>query len=1338
MAKLFHFIDTENLPVQNEQGNLSFGFIRNHDKSINANKFRITSSFEVPANIKAYAMLRGTILLQPQGALDSGKVNLIIKPIEQADIKLPVKYIIYRGLNTTDFLTNVDISAAGNQVKTTGSELLDEMQHIQQGRAPGEAIPVSALFGDVVAAGDLITTTLDEFFYKKQNLPSQLFTIPNERNGTDLGGIELGNFVAGEPGIDIILENPEYEPNVAMARLSAYEIEITDATDIAKTRWEKEQVRHFVDPAAFYGLHHDIDEWIEYRVNGTRTLANTPELIYEHILGYFSFIRKNQFYLDIRSENGYSYNYYQNYNVAVDDDRGLRIAEGNDELIFTSYYTEGWPVYIVEVANPSNTDNENYIKLSFSTNNNERPLLIGWNTKLVEARIIDPPLSSNVDNKAYFVDNYFLYPGIDIPDFTNEVTVRVPNLVNSADGTGRQIPTIARLDYIKQLQLDDTANLFPQTYPTDYLFGPITTKIPWDSENGIQWIGTKHYKYYDGLNHGVVRFGLSQTVTAASLVILRDSRGRETGRNTEITIQGILPDEVLDNSFSITGRVPAQSILAVRADIPNNNTIVTIDGDFVAGITSAITSDGPKFLIYLDFMAKVDYRNNRFIIEGKDLTNPMFNIFRFQHHFKLDTGFTFPNVRAGVPLSSYTVDHIQLDQGNTLITPHEDINNEGVAAVMQTGIVSETDTATNNIDNDNVLLYALPKYYYEKTGNLDTNFLNVQGGTSSTIDFFSAIRKIIPTFYVYKSSFEQPANQINNLLIHSTDSKVKENIWVLALKKSEWINLMQQTEVPISSRNFSNYHLKMCRLLLQAPLSRSIDYKPYYHYKLVIAGLDTEGRFIETDPTQGIDIYSKDGFVFSSNDYASGLSQTGVDFKVHFRRPNGSQYKKHFGFDWMREEYIKETSPTTGGICFSPSPNTAIGKDEAQNRLKQEYTPININGEDYYVPWLSMFKNHADFIRGGDTFKFREHSVILRLQIEKNRGATVRTQVIRFETPDGIEADCSRVNDSSLPTNEIHAKDAHNALIEIKCTKKDPQDRKVYAYDQSSTPPRLVGALNIFKNQATYKMPVRFVRVTLQGTLTFRESTGANIIIDYTNNATILRNMRNQISTWEGIIDRAEEDVRNTYAQSLIKYEPIKRLDASSQMVIDYRDITVNLGNYIINTPANPVSNAPIDRIRYTLNEVNGQGAIELRGGDTFSKIFIDSLYELYVATFPDPDETLTAFVFPIPVSRIGLEVGETVSGSANGNTADAYAFLFRNSLNWKNNTIIHESAHTLGLVHPSQISAPYAQHSFKEFFTENIMDYTNGTTPSGKETKISFWKWQWEKLHQDDDLHPE
>ncbi|MEM7038156.1 MAG: hypothetical protein AAF570_14325, partial [Bacteroidota bacterium] len=183
---------------------------------------RATSSFDIASPMKAYAAMSGTLLFQQQQA-NADKVNIILKPEPFPDLKLPVMYIIYRGLDINDYLDSNNPADPTNKVKTTGLEVLLEMAAIQTARAPGDDIPVEALFGDDLSpAGSKI---LRDFFFSKVAPKSQLFPIK--------GGTEIGTFSAGEIGIDIVLENPDFQPDVDMAKESFHKIDLTGETDPA-------------------------------------------------------------------------------------------------------------------------------------------------------------------------------------------------------------------------------------------------------------------------------------------------------------------------------------------------------------------------------------------------------------------------------------------------------------------------------------------------------------------------------------------------------------------------------------------------------------------------------------------------------------------------------------------------------------------------------------------------------------------------------------------------------------------------------------------------------------------------------------------------------------------------------------------------------------------------------------------------------------------------------------------------------------------------------------------------------------------------------------------------
>ncbi len=801
-----------------------------------ADKFRVSSLFTVSTDTKAYAMMKGTILLQQQQG-NNDKVNLVLRPHNQKEFKLPIKYVIYRGLKTIDFIDSNDLADPDNKVKTSGSELLAAMQVIQQDRAPGDDIPLEALFGnDLTPASNL---NIDEFFFKNLALTSQLFTIDC--------GVELGNFSPGEIGVEIILENPEFFVDVELAKEERFEIQIDGNMSSAEKKWRQDLARHFADPAAFYGLHHDIQDGIEYRdSNGDKQPANTATLVYNNVLAPFIDTTRNTVYLDIRNENGYSYNYYDNYEGSgTHADKEIKIAETSDEIenpgnpnynnAFKEYYTNGWAIHIVDITPGGGTENEFFIALRI--NDNEKPLLAGWNVELTPNSVINPPLTDNASSRVYFIDETILLP-TPISEFTNTISIKVPNIsIESA-----QLATIVKLDYIKQLRLNDGVDAFPQQNPTDYLFGPITAQIPWDSEDGVQWIGSSHHKYFDGLNHGFV-----------SGIMEEDIAGLDPSLKT-ITINERIDAEII-NKVYITNTTNPQNVgqyNVKKVETPNpSTTVITVLETFLSGLQS-----GDKLKFITEAAVSINYSNKKLIANDIDLTT--LSAFSAGKRVKL---FLKKGAESINEISNSTY-----ISGNTEIVLTNDLTKQGLGSIMQTGMVSETDTSggTPPPDNDNILFYSVPQFYFKNTGGKDNSFFNYKGATYNNESFIKTLQNTHSNFKIEKYSLQPSAGVFVATLAYDDTVNIKENILLLGLKKSEFEDLRTAAATQLSP-----YHLQMLKLKPQGNRLRDEDYEPYYKYHLVVAGLDNLGDYSET--TVYKEIYSRDGLIFTSPEYASHI-----------------------------------------------------------------------------------------------------------------------------------------------------------------------------------------------------------------------------------------------------------------------------------------------------------------------------------------------------------------------------------------------------------------------------------------------------------------------------------
>ncbi|MBA4155611.1 hypothetical protein, partial [Flavobacterium sp.] len=627
----------------------------------------------------------------------------------------------------------------------------------------------------------------------------------------------------------------ELFPTVEIAKRPKYQIDVSGITDAVQKKWQKDLVRHFADPAAFYGLHFNIKGGIEYRQGVNKPNAITTVEVYQNIITKFQ--TKNKVYLDIRNENGYSYNYYDNYvGTGTDADKELKIAQDSGNLVLEEYYTDGWAIHTVDITSGSGTQNEFFIALR--VNDNERPLIAAWNTELTPNLVIDPPLSDDAASRVYFTDETVLLPNPEpLPEFTEAVSIKVPNVLSESV----QLATIVRLDYIKQIQFyDPIVGDFPYWNRTDYLFGPLTTQIPWDSDDGTQWIDSHHRKFVDGFNQGFISGKEEFDIDTIDPALKK------------ITINQVI-DQHISNKIRIrnvsTHWQNVGEYNVIKVEVVGTNTEITV-------LDSIQTKyPGDRIVVEIEVAVTIERGHTGLIAKDIDLSGiPAFQIGK---KIKLYTVFS-SNAKDSRKITDLVViggwSHIILDSP---------IKQLGFGAIMQTGMVSETDlsTGTPPPDNDNILFYAIPSYYYKRYGMKKTNLFNYKGGTNGSDSFVKMIQKQTKNFEIQKSSLQPTIGNFLATLSYKDKTKEKEIILLLGLKKSEFEDLKTAATAQLSP-----YHLQMLKLIPQGNRLRDEDYEPYYKYHLVITGKDSNGDYAETSVFK--EIYSRDGLIFTSPEYA--------------------------------------------------------------------------------------------------------------------------------------------------------------------------------------------------------------------------------------------------------------------------------------------------------------------------------------------------------------------------------------------------------------------------------------------------------------------------------------
>lgn len=333
----------------------------------NGTVFRTTSKIS-GYNGKVYTICQGQVFLQPCGT-DSTKVNAILKPFSQPIKGLAIKYIVYRGLNRSDFFDNNLIINNGTGVtgfvNTIRKEFTGLYNMLGITVPPFTAQYIGYPAGTNQSADDLI----DDYFLKISKVQTtgttttevdskKAFELPMIPRGTHLGN------VSGEVGIDIVLNEGDYtvanDPNpfklnLAFARASDHVLDQATGDTDFKKKLIRETATQFLDIAAFYGLHTQGKGKIHMSDN---SVLQTVEEIAKQISGFKT---ADTTYLYIQGSRQRSYNFYGNQDLE-ESINNIKIGPTVDNLSLEQF-EEGWPIKEL-VAQPS-------LVVQLTTDNND-------------------------------------------------------------------------------------------------------------------------------------------------------------------------------------------------------------------------------------------------------------------------------------------------------------------------------------------------------------------------------------------------------------------------------------------------------------------------------------------------------------------------------------------------------------------------------------------------------------------------------------------------------------------------------------------------------------------------------------------------------------------------------------------------------------------------------------------------------------------------------------------------------------------------------------------------------------------------------------------------------
>jgi hypothetical protein len=321
-------------------------------------------------NPRGYAICIGHVRVF-KNSKDPTLLNLVIKP-EKTDFNgLPIKYFIYRGIiksslcDSNELIIEPGTSTSDPLINAKGTnKLIDDNLVGQSMDKLGFAFGPSATGAFHRADSDPISSLFFEF--ESDNKPCYVSY-----------GTYLGDFKKSDFSIEVVAGGPTSEPTIGHAKCidsgvhkftaTEHLIDVTGVTDANELKYRREEILNFLDPVAFYGSMLGNLGLKDFTFNNYQTTpspagrtisgpAHYPEQAdrYRYYTEALSkFANENRIYLDIRNENNFSLNFYQEYpgsNLKFDLNFGR--ANQLSAPVYTSfaYETNSWPIKIFSAA----------------------------------------------------------------------------------------------------------------------------------------------------------------------------------------------------------------------------------------------------------------------------------------------------------------------------------------------------------------------------------------------------------------------------------------------------------------------------------------------------------------------------------------------------------------------------------------------------------------------------------------------------------------------------------------------------------------------------------------------------------------------------------------------------------------------------------------------------------------------------------------------------------------------------------------------------------------------------------------------------------------------------
>lgn len=472
-----------------------------------ATKFRVTSLHKGKGatNPIAYAVCRGAV--RAQADVNSSLLTLVLRPDAEILPGVPISYFVYRGIRRNSLISGGELK---NGIALTEKLLNDPLP-------AGDPLKKSpdrlGLAFHQAATGDLErldSDAIDTLFFESTDLKPILVD----------GGDTLGEFDNAGFGFEIMVRSVWPPPslgllrNVPLANATGNLIDVSSLTGAAQ-RAGRESIYSYLDPCAFYGMCFDHPDGVWYGSGtGPAIAAADVQDLYDKVLANFH--NANKISIDLRNDNGMSYNYYDNYGAGeilldLDADSLKSRQRKNDALVpgpsnTEPYATGDWPLKIIDGTKFKNLQGKKYAGLRLAMNTGSpgsgavrRRLFYDFarlyyneqRRRKSEEPLLEP--RSNQRLEADLLGNYTTFP-----IWTRDVVLGVPVVSAGVQGT-TPLPIVFhfRLRYLRQNEEQPTAagRYISTAGQWDNVFVLQTEPSRWKNNHSSNWWLTGHLKY---------------------------------------------------------------------------------------------------------------------------------------------------------------------------------------------------------------------------------------------------------------------------------------------------------------------------------------------------------------------------------------------------------------------------------------------------------------------------------------------------------------------------------------------------------------------------------------------------------------------------------------------------------------------------------------------------------------------------------------------------------------------------------------------------------------------------------------------------------------------------